>query len=1405
MFKKVLLISVIVILLIAGGLTAYVANMDWNSYRTDIADRFSKTMGKKIEFSGNISVSLWPKPHLSAKNVNILNPSTSEKIATVKNIEASLSLRALLEGTPEIENLSLNGTEIWYIIDENGTSNWRQQKKGMFLDTNIEFNRQVISIQNSWVHYQNRQYEIGAELSQVNADIVAESLVGPYRIDGNFVYNNDNYGFAVGLGDISQTDDIFLNFAVTNPHSNSYILYDGNYNMATGAFKGNFSGEFQLLATLVNSVSAQEILPDMFNVPFVFSVVLDANSQMLSMNSLALKYAEALEGSGNIKVPFAVKEGEKPTIEVQYQFLNLDARFLMMFGQMAWNVLSENNMYYNPQTDFNVKFDLLMHRMAMSDEADGAIENVSAKGVWADNELNIDEFYAACPGNIVWTMNGSLLQDNNEPNLFLKTRIEGKNIGAFARALGYPLSAPSQAAYRNVDINFNLAADPQEILLSDLKAMFDKAAWEGTFKADFSSARPKYELVAEVSDFNVDNYVTAPESTLSLTETIKQYLNYLAVLQKADIAADLTIDKVIFKSIPIDEVAIKMTTKEDALNVEKFIIKDVLGTQVTTDASIQGLENAEPYFAEFNYSLVTNNISPLINKLSLVLPQWSIFKDKPMQATGTIKGNLQEAEIDTSTTLKNTIFNYKGKIAQKDTFEFDGFGELKSTGFSELVNNLGGHWEKLKNNSAINCRGYLQGKPQDWSFNEAQCVLGTAKYDGHLNLRKDQNLSYISGKIAATEFDLANVIDVQNFKTTAEKNLVYVDDFMTRPVFNRDIYNFDVYRKIVMDIDFSAAQLLFGNKMLQNVGTHIKNEQSIMNLENLEFMYQQAKYAGKIQIDYTKEPKLQAQISGQNIKLDNIGGKIYKLVSDSAQAAFNIESSAVSAEEMIKNLTGTVTFEINDLGVDGIDLPAIEKDLQERIYSKGLFQMVRDNLQRNHTDFKQCKGNIKIQDGIWLFSDTICENDTVTVNVEGQDDINSWQINNNLLVKFTNLSNLPPLQFTFSGMLNKPTLDVNVEEISKQYDAHWEQVKQEEQAKQDAIQQDLNSQMDKAQENIDALSEQISQLSSLLEKYQNATTEQEYVAWYQQKIDYLQSVDGKIEEMKMIARQADWQLDDVEKINQQCTKYTQDLDKIKTELQIKYKQDLNKQTKTMQEEVRRIKDNNSEIYSVYLTQVEEKFSQIIRYDATQNPANDKDLQDWQEKMTQARDAFWNISYQVSDAFMQVYALDAAEDLRKALDGLRPQVEEMKMKTEQMKATRDAIFALLDKKIEVLQKVEAEKKEQQQAIEEEKRRLNQDNLLIETEDVAQTEQNSSPVVITEKAIDNNPVSPEAEKTQQPTLRAVDESVVLGGARGTISQAYEKQPIKSKPNPPSGLLRTIETNNELEQVSGTIISR
>ena len=63
MVKKIIFISVVAVLLVFGGLTIYVANMDWNAHKHEIAARFSSTFGKKIDFGGNISVSLWPKPH----------------------------------------------------------------------------------------------------------------------------------------------------------------------------------------------------------------------------------------------------------------------------------------------------------------------------------------------------------------------------------------------------------------------------------------------------------------------------------------------------------------------------------------------------------------------------------------------------------------------------------------------------------------------------------------------------------------------------------------------------------------------------------------------------------------------------------------------------------------------------------------------------------------------------------------------------------------------------------------------------------------------------------------------------------------------------------------------------------------------------------------------------------------------------------------------------------------------------------------------------------------------------------------------------------------------------------------------------------------------------------------------
>ena len=76
MIKKIILISLGVLILIGGGLTAYVATLDWNSHKDKIATEISNMIGEKVEFSGNLDVSLLPHPHMYATDITIINHAT---------------------------------------------------------------------------------------------------------------------------------------------------------------------------------------------------------------------------------------------------------------------------------------------------------------------------------------------------------------------------------------------------------------------------------------------------------------------------------------------------------------------------------------------------------------------------------------------------------------------------------------------------------------------------------------------------------------------------------------------------------------------------------------------------------------------------------------------------------------------------------------------------------------------------------------------------------------------------------------------------------------------------------------------------------------------------------------------------------------------------------------------------------------------------------------------------------------------------------------------------------------------------------------------------------------------------------------------------------------------------------
>ena len=62
--KKAAIIILAVIILAVGGVSAYVAMIDWNEHKDQIAAQFSEVSGKRVVFEGPVSFKIFPSPDL---------------------------------------------------------------------------------------------------------------------------------------------------------------------------------------------------------------------------------------------------------------------------------------------------------------------------------------------------------------------------------------------------------------------------------------------------------------------------------------------------------------------------------------------------------------------------------------------------------------------------------------------------------------------------------------------------------------------------------------------------------------------------------------------------------------------------------------------------------------------------------------------------------------------------------------------------------------------------------------------------------------------------------------------------------------------------------------------------------------------------------------------------------------------------------------------------------------------------------------------------------------------------------------------------------------------------------------------------------------------------------------------
>lgn len=1353
MKKKIILISLGVVVLLIAGALLYISVIDWNQHKERISSQLSASLGEKIEISGNLKVSLFPHPIMSAKSVNMINPQNNEKLATINQLDTAITLSSFLRGAPEIKSLSLVGVEMWIKFNNEGQSNWHQDVKSDSFGNSNEMRLQSFNMQNSIVHFDNKKYDIHFDLTNLNAEVQATTIYGPYRLDGNFMKNSDRYGMAFSIDSLSQTEDVNLTFAIVHPGSDSYLRYDGSYNLATDAFKGVFSGNSQHSADFLNALMSKLVLNDDFNTPLLFSVEVDADNNQMSLEHFAITYDGLLEGSGDIVIPRGQMAQETP-MNIKYQMVSLDVRPIMEIIKSRLKEYQQGKAY-EPNLPFDVTYDLSAVRVVYNDRPDGVMENVSAKGIMKDKVFSVDDFYAGCAGDFVLTMSGNVAEQDGLPNGVANVAMEGKNFQAFMNAFGVELEAPNQGAYREAKISASLSATPLEVNVDEVRANIDKSDITAAMKILLESN--EYQISLKADKVNFDNYIfpLKEEDPQDIISIIKHDLAEIAKIQNKTINLKTEIQAAVFRGMNMKNLQAEVDYKTGELDIIQAQTEEFLGSTVNFSAILKEIESSSPQIEMFTYNIKSRDFPTLARKLQITLPQWELFNQKNFATSGTLSGSINKVQLKSETKVDSDEINYEGTLENDNGFlKFEGVATVKTTRLESLLDKMGidSAANKLYR-GVFNGTANIAGAVDNFVVNDLDFQLGTARYGGNLTVKKDKNLYELAGNINTNEFNLAQLLKMQSPKAPAPNTFTTDNTFLARPNLGKAIIDFSPYRDVVLDIQLSAQKSYYNDYVLNDLQTHILNAQNVLEFQNMSFVAGETNVSGNIKIEYTQAPRIKGLLTFSNMTLDNFGGTTYALFGNNLRLENEFEASASSFEDMLGSLTGRTSFSLKGLKIKGINLTAIADDLRKREQSKGLFQVVQDNLKRGETEFEPLEGSIVMKNGVLQLSKIPLVNPQTKAVVDGDINLKDWKINLKTDVKYNDLPNIDDYSSSFSGALNKPVVDVSIEKIVRKYDEYWQKIAQEEQELKDTQMRELADKMTAAQKKVEELSDKATKVTAALDDFISKKQMAETADLYRVKKERMSEIVREIQAMQSKANQLGFTENDVQNIEVRASELNLETDAINSDIKSIFVADLDKKQQEIKERETVSYNECQKIDTEYQQSLRENTKKLAEIRSEKYISDNADVKKQKAEMKQYFDTVIML-HKDFNTKMSSMAKTTSDDGKIAKIGEMERIAiQMEPIAAQMKAVQETLSELLQKIV-----IQRQEEIKQAQLEAERKRLqeekeNEGNLLVSDEKPRKEEK----VTIEKKSVVLQPKTPAPQPAADETF-AADEPAV-----------------------------------------------
>ncbi|NVP56414.1 AsmA family protein [Rhizobium sp. DBTS2] len=233
--------GLVVLALFAALLAPYF--IDWTGFRQDFEREASRIVGRKVVVHGTVDARLIPFPSVTLHDVRVGEEEEgAEPIVTIDRFSMDAELAPFLSGEALIFDMRIDGPKVRLTLLSDGTLDWARGRRSDIPAKTVVLEN--VSVTGGEIEFVDEQAGRTRRLADLNAQMSARSLTGPWRIDGRGTLDGNPGAFQVSTGQLDERGTLKVKTRIVPDQIAFSADLDGDLKVVD--FKPQYGGTFVL-------------------------------------------------------------------------------------------------------------------------------------------------------------------------------------------------------------------------------------------------------------------------------------------------------------------------------------------------------------------------------------------------------------------------------------------------------------------------------------------------------------------------------------------------------------------------------------------------------------------------------------------------------------------------------------------------------------------------------------------------------------------------------------------------------------------------------------------------------------------------------------------------------------------------------------------------------------------------------------------------------------------------------------------------------------------------------------------------------------------------------------------------------------------------------------------------------